>query len=234
MPHKLFTGIRPLRVYRILKFFNVLCHYVTVKNKREIITNFIVFEGLDGSGTTTQTNLLKEHFSNGGVPCRSDCEPTKGFIGKTIRKVLKGEESVAPGTLAKLFAADRHEHLYNEQEGILAVCGKGVKVISDRYLFSSLAYQSMRFGFERVLLLNESYPLPEYLFFLDVPEHICRDRLSVREELEIFEDTSLQQQIRDNYLKAVSLYADTGIKVHHLDGTLPRDELAKIIWSLLT
>ncbi len=216
-----------------MKFFNLLCHYVTVKNKQEIITNFIVFEGLDGSGTTTQTNLLKANFTKKDISCRADCEPTKSFIGKAIRKVLKGEESVAPGTLAKLFAADRHEHLYNEQKGILTLCRKGVKVISDRYLFSSLAYQSLKFGYEQVLMLNKDFPLPEHLFFLDVPEHVCRDRLSIREELEIFEDTALQQQIRDNYLKAVSLYADTGMIVHYLDGTLSKNELEKIIWSLL-
>ncbi len=204
-----------------------------MKDAHTIVPNFIVFEGLDGAGTTTQTLLLKENFLKRSVVCRADCEPTDGFIGKAIRRVLSGEEVVAPGTLAKLFSADRHEHLYNEQTGVLAACRRGMKVISDRYLFSSLAYQSLEFGYDQVLALNAEYPLPEHLFFLDVPEHICQERLSVRDEREIFEDTSLQLQIRANYRAAVAAYVQTEMKIHYLDGTLPRDKLGKIIWSLL-
>ncbi len=216
-----------------MNFFNLLCHYVPVEDQYTIIRNFIVFEGLDGSGTTTQTRLLEKNFKKNGILCRRDCEPTEGFIGKSIRRVLKGEEPVARGTLAKLFSADRHEHLYNDKEGIIAACSRGINVISDRYLFSSLAYQSLSFGFENVFVLNNGYPLPEYLFFLDVPEQICQKRLLSRTEREIFEETSLQSGIRDNYQKAIAIYKDSGMKIHSLDGTLPERELEKIIWSLL-
>lgn len=207
---------------------------MNVSTNNKIIKNFIVFEGLDGAGTTTQTLLLGRNLKIMGVRYRTDCEPTEGFIGKTIRKVLKGEETVAPGTLAKLFAADRHEHLYNEEKGILTLCKKGIKVISDRYLFSSLAYQSLKFGFDNVFKLNMEFPLPEHLFYLEVPEEICQARLSKRKELEIFEDDSIQKTIKENYKKAIGCYSESGMNLHPLDGTLPPDELGKIVWSQLT
>lgn len=216
-----------------MNFFNLYCNYVIVKNKIKIIKNFIVFEGLDGAGTTTQTVLLEKNYQKAGIPCKAGSEPTRGFIGKSIRKVLKGDEKVAPGTLAKLFAADRHEHIYNENSGIDELCKRGFKVISDRYLFSSLAYQSLRYGFKNVLNLNRAFPLPEHLIFLDVPENICQQRLAKRDELEIFEDSSIQKAIIANYQQAFNYYKDSEMKIHTLNGMLPPDELSKIIWRLL-
>ena len=123
-------------------------------SKIEIVTNFIVFEGLDGAGTTTQANLLEEKYNSLNIPCINSCEPTRGFIGKAIREVLSGDIKVASGTIAKLFVSDRHEHLYNPKDGILSRCKAGDFVISDRYLFSSLAYQSLDYGFDNVMELE--------------------------------------------------------------------------------
>ncbi len=202
-----------------------------MRDEIEIIKGFIVFEGLDGAGTTTQTSLLEKNLKIREIPCSAECEPTGNYIGRIIRKVLKGEEEAAPGTLAKLFAADRHEHLYNMKEGIITRCRRGEIVISDRYLFSSLAYQSIRYGFENVLALNSDFPLPEHLFFLEVPADVCQSRLKVREELEIFEKKSMQEEIAENYRRALELYRDYGMEIHVLDGTLPPEELGKIVWS---
>lgn len=199
--------------------------------KSEIIRGFIVFEGLDGAGTTTQAGLLEKKFKEEGITCSAGFEPTDNFIGKIIRRILRGEEEVAPGTLAKLFAADRHEHLYNNSSGIIARCRRGEIVISDRYLFSSLAYQSIIFGFDRVLKLNSEYPLPEHLFFLDVPEEVCQNRLEERDELEIFEKESMQEMILANYRRSLEIFAETDMNIHIIDGTLPPEELGKIIWS---
>ena len=199
--------------------------------KNEIIKNFIVFEGLDGAGTTTQTELLYNNFKQNNIPCKSGCEPTRGFIGKTIRQVLSGDKKVAAGTIAKLFVSDRHEHLYNPDNGILSLCRTGTYVLSDRYLFSSLAYQSMDYGFENVLSLNRDFPLPEHLFFLDVPPETCQQRLRDRELIEIYEDNILQEEILKNYKKSLELYRNSEMSIHILDGTLNKDELEKIIWS---
>jgi dTMP kinase len=203
-------------------------------DKKEIIKNFIVFEGLDGAGTTTQANLLEKKYELNNLPCINSCEPTKGFIGLAIRKVLSGNTKVAPGTIAKLFVSDRHEHLYNPEEGIISLCKTGKKVISDRYLFSSLAYQSLEYGFNNVMELNKSFPLPEHLFFLDVTPEICQKRLSSRDQLEIYEDHNLQDNILKNYKLSIEIYSNTNMKIHILNGTLDIEELGKIIWSKLT
>lgn len=203
-------------------------------SKTEIINNFIVFEGLDGAGTTTQANLLAEKYNSLNMPCINSCEPTKGFIGKAIREVLSGDIKVAPGTIAKLFVSDRHEHLYNPLNGIISRCMAGDFVISDRYLFSSLAYQSLDYGFDNVMELNSKFPLPEHLFFLDVPSEVCQQRLSSRDLIEIYEDHSLQEKILNYYNRSLKFYADSKMNIHILDGTLDKYELGKIIWSKLT
>ena len=202
-------------------------------NKKEIIKNFIVFEGLDGAGTTTQANLLEEKYILNKIPNINSCEPTKGFIGKAIREVLSGDIKVASGTIARLFVSDRHEHLYNPENGVISSCKAGNFVISDRYIFSSLAYQSLDYGFDKVFELNSSFPLPEHLFFLDVPPEICQKRLSSRDSLEIYEDKDLQESILNNYKKSLDIFKNTDINIHILDGTKDMDILGKIIWSKL-
>ena len=202
-------------------------------DKKEIVKNFIVFEGLDGAGTTTQADLLEKRYMSNSIPCINSCEPTKGFIGKAIREVLSGDIKVASGTIAKLFVSDRHEHLYNPEGGIVTLCKAGNIVISDRYLFSSLAYQSMEYGFNNVFELNKSFPLPEHLFFLDVTPEICQRRLSSRDLIEIYEDQNLQDNILKNYKHSMEIYTNTSMKIHILDGTMDKDELGKIIWSKL-
>ena len=106
-----------------------------------ILKNFVVFEGLDGTGTTSQLRLLQEAFAALG---RQDavqftCEPTDGAIGKLIREALSGALEFDAQTIAYLFGADRCEHIYGK-EGIVAQLHAGKAVFSDRYLFSSLAY----------------------------------------------------------------------------------------------
>lgn len=202
-------------------------------DKKEIIKNFIVFEGLDGAGTTTQANLLNTKFKLNKLQCINSCEPTRGFIGRAIREVLSGKISVASGTIAHLFVSDRHEHLYNPEKGIINQCRSGAFVISDRYLFSSLAYQSLDYGFDRVMALNSSFPLPEHLFFLDVTPEICQKRLLSRDLLEIYEDQELQNNILSNYKKSLDIFKNTDMNIHILDGTLDKEELGKIIWSKL-
>lgn len=114
-----------------------------------ILRNFIVFEGIDGAGTSTQLKLLKE--KKGTENFLFTCEPTSSATGKFLRQMLKGDVAVKNETAAYLFAADRNEHINgclqieekNLITGVKEACQKGNIVISDRYLFSSLAYQSV-------------------------------------------------------------------------------------------
>ena len=103
---------------------------------------FFVIEGLDGAGTTTQVHLLHRRLR----ACRTvhlTREPSDGPAGLQIRLVLENRVKVDPAVLAALFAADRMDHLYHEEGGILARLARGSDVITDRYYLSSLAYQGM-------------------------------------------------------------------------------------------
>ena len=195
--------------------------------------NFVVFEGLDGAGTTTQLHLLEEKFKNSGIPCYITCEPTDHPIGKIIRNVLEKVTRVDPYTLAYLFAADRNEHLSGDEQGILKKLDAGFWVISDRYLFSSLAYQSLQCGYDFVYSLNRYFPLPEHLFFIDVPVELCQERMLDREGREIFDESDAQIKILKLYEQSMAQYKDSGMKIHRIDGSLKKEEIQEKIWNSL-
>ncbi|MBQ3713745.1 MAG: dTMP kinase [Spirochaetia bacterium] len=182
------------------------------------IKNFIVLEGLDGCGTTTQTALLVKKLEECGIKGYSTKEPTDGSIGRFIRSVLQKKESVDPFTLALLFSADRNEHVYGEN-GIIEQTQAGKMVVCDRYFFSSLAYQSLFIDYDTVGELNRFYPLPEYLFYIDLSPEECQARVESRgDETELFEHLELQRKIDVNYKKSLSLLAASEMKTVVIDG----------------
>lgn len=192
-----------------------------------IIKNFIVFEGIDGAGTTTQTKLLGNAINNSIITC----EPTDGEIGRFIRLILKKEFEIDKEPLAYLFVADRAEHLYGKN-GIVEKCKEQV-VISDRYLFSSLAYQSLDMPMDKVFEINKDFPLPEIIFFLDTPVKVSQKRLSGRENLELFEDKNLQEKVRDNYLRVFTFYNENELNIYTIDGSKALTEILEIELSIL-
>ena len=197
-----------------------------------VLKGFIVFEGLDGAGTTTQSRILAERMQQHGQPSILTCEPTDSFIGRAVRHILQDKEIVANGTLARLFAADRNNHLYHPENGITQHLRNGSKVVCDRYLFSSLAYQSIDWSFDKVWDLNCGYPLPEHLVFLDVsPEEGQRRILKRDTPQEIYEKKDLQDKIRANYFHTFTLFEHTSMVLHIFDGTLPVDELQEMVWK---
>ncbi|OPY44919.1 MAG: putative thymidylate kinase [Methanoregulaceae archaeon PtaU1.Bin222] len=186
---------------------------------REILRKFIVLEGLDGAGTTTQSRLLLERLRSEGFLASSTCEPTSGPIGKAIRSFLKGSESFVPSTAAYLFAADRNEHVFGK-DGIAERTAKGETVVSDRYFFSSLAYQAVDCDYVLVESLNSRFPLPEFLFFLEVPPEVAEGRMASRETREVYERLDFQQKVRDNYRKVLSGFGLSPMRILVVDGTL--------------
>ncbi len=195
-----------------------------------IYPHFTVFEGLDGSGTTTQAQFLTERFRAAGRSCIATQEPTSGPTGTCVRSVLAGTHQVTAGTTAYLFAADRYEHLYG-QEGILAHLECGTPVICDRYVFSSLAYQGISCGLDFVLRLNQDFPFPARVFFLDLPVSECVKRLDSREAREIYESEQALLQIAEGYRQAMQVAREAGVSVHVLDATRPREQLAADVWN---
>ena len=163
-----------------------------------ILKNFIVFEGIDGAGTSTQIKRLVERDNEKGRFVAT-AEPTTLETGRFLRKMLGGEFSVDEKTNAYLFAADRCEHIFGKG-GVKELCDSGKIVVSDRYFFSSMAYQSVSCGDELPKLLNSPFPLPEILFYFEINPEISLGRVNARgEHKEIYETIEKQKAIVDNY-----------------------------------
>ncbi|MDR1211296.1 MAG: dTMP kinase, partial [Spirochaetaceae bacterium] len=165
----------------------------------EILPNFIVFEGGDGTGTSTQLNLLREKLHPPGRRVFLTCEPTDGPLGRVIRNVLGGELELTRETLAFLFAADRHEHLYG-QGGVCALCREGALVVSDRYVPSSLVYQGIDCGDELPARLNKLFPAPQILIYFELDPITAMERIGKRGKTELFEYREFQEKARRRYL----------------------------------
>jgi dTMP kinase len=205
--------------------------------KRAILSNFVVFEGGDGSGTTTQLELLRKGVDSRKDPLPSPplyttFEPTGGPVGKLIRSVLRGEATLLPETLARLFAADRHEHLY-APEGIDQRCRRGELVVCDRYILSSLVYQGINCGEELPRALNGSFPFPELTLFFDLDPELAQKRLEDRRIREIYEDLDFQVQVRAGYYRALDWYRDRGGRVEIIDASGKPGEIAGAVWRLI-
>lgn len=126
---------------------------------------FIVFEGLDGSGQSTQAELLKNFLLEKGYATVLTKEPTlDSSAGKLIRKVLDGKKGISPGKLQELYAKDREKHL---KKVIISNLKKGKIVISDRYCFSSFAYGSLEVPLRYLLKINDKFLFPDLIFFID-------------------------------------------------------------------
>lgn len=194
----------------------------------ELLDRFAVIEGLDGAGTTTQAKALASALREKEA-VHLTCEPTEGEIGKLIRRILHGEVPAEPRTIAHLYAADRTDHLYQGPDCVTARLEAGDFVISDRYLFSSLAYQSVHCGFDFVYRLNEPFPLPRYLFYLDIDPDLGEERLSGREKRDMYERIAFQREVKRFYERTLEHFAESSIEIHRLDGSLPVEELTEVI-----
>jgi dTMP kinase len=188
---------------------------------------FIVLEGIDGSGTSTQAELLKKYFIAQGEQAIISPEPSAGPIGNLIRDTLKqrifftSDRKLFDEQMAYLFAADRHDHLYNEIDGVFKLISQGFYVISTRYYFSSLAYNCHTpEQFEFVSRLNQNFPNPDLVIYLDLPIEVSLERLQERSLREVYETKAKLTQVRANYQRLFEDYQDSLLIV---DGTKSKD-----------
>lgn len=194
-----------------------------------ILNNFIVLEGLDGAGTTTQLNKLKQEIEKGSVIVHTTNEPTKRPIGKLVRTVLSGEFKTTDLSLARLYSADREDHLFNDEDGILKQIKENKIVVSDRYLYSSLAYQGVNCNYDKVLELNADFPHPQILIYIETPVDECIGRIDKRgEKKEIFEKKDFLTKVNNNYNKILSTLPND-VHLIKIDGTLSIDEITSIM-----
>jgi dTMP kinase len=199
----------------------------------EILSNFAVFEGGDGSGTSTQLALLGQQFAalKRKTPVFfPTAEPAEGSLGRIIRSALKNDPRLQPDTLARLFAADRGEHLY-APGGIAERCKRGELVICDRYVLSSLVYQGIECGEELPRSLNAPFPAPELLLFFDIDPQIAQERLQSRPSLEIYEHLEFQKKVRERYHTLLGEYRNAGVRVEVIDAAQSVDKVADEVWN---
>jgi len=140
---------------------------------------FIVIEGLDGCGKTTQMKLLAEKLRKQGKEVVETNEPTKGPVGKLIRQVLEKKVILPPNALQLLFVADRGDHL---RQTVKPALSAGKIVISDRYLWSTIAYGSLNLDKNWLLSLHRYCLYPDISIFLEVKPKICLQRIGLRGE----------------------------------------------------
>jgi dTMP kinase len=197
-----------------------------------ILHNFVVFEGPDGSGTSTQLNLLKpaQKRAQNLLYSRvySTYEPTDGPIGRLIRQALRGEDPLHAKTLAHLFAADRNEHLY-APDGIAERCARGELVVCDRYVLSSLVYQGLTCGDDTPEILNAAFPLPELLCYFDIDSNLAEKRMAARPLKEIYEYLDFQKQVRERYQALLPRYEQEGVCVDVIAAAQSEADVARVV-----
>jgi len=195
---------------------------------------FVVLEGLDGAGTTTQARLLAEALRADGRTVHVTAEPSGGPVGALVRQVLtrriaaRDGAAFDPAALALLFAADRLDHLSVEIAPKLA---GGVDVVSDRFTLSSLAYQGLAVGdVAWVEALNARAAAPDVTIFLRVrPEVALRRREAASLDREIFEVSTFQRRVAASYERALERLREAGEQVVVLDGERPVPAVAEAI-----
>jgi len=195
---------------------------------------FIAIEGIDGSGKTTQSKLLARSLKKQGHDVLRTREPTQDNIGVLIRGILKSHAEIDPKALTYLFLADRIEHAKEIQQAI----EEGKVVICDRYMLSTLAYQSAQ-GLDLNWLkdLHKDILKPDLTFLLDVDPRISMERLRSEEK---FEKTEFQERARQAYLSLANEYenvhilhtSDPRMQTHRkmtelLSGKLPKKQIAE-------
>ena len=194
-----------------------------------MLGKFIVFEGIDGSGTSTQSELLKDFLLDNNINAVTTCEPSSGPIGNMIREGFKKrlsfvrDEKLFDEQMAYLFAADRHDHIHNEVDGIYYLNNKGITAISTRYFFSSLVYHvnnDEEYNF--VKKLNEKFPLPDLTIYIDNPVEISLKRISLRAHRDAYENKEKLEKVKLNYKRVFEEYNKNLLII---DGSKSIDEI---------
>ena len=170
---------------------------------------FIVFEGIDGSGKTTQASLLYSYLLSKGKKVVLTKEPTQSIIGSLIKAALDGELKINNAALQLLFCADRAQHI----KLIMPLLRKGYTVISDRYAFSTIAYGSASgLDYKWLVDINSAFLYPDLIFILDTSADTALKRMNItKRKKSIFEVKNFQTRAREVYLKIASEFENVKV-----------------------
>lgn len=193
---------------------------------------FIAFEGLDGSGKTTQFNAIRDKLAQRKIKCKEEKEPSdRNAVGLLVRGVVKKARgySVDPLSLAMLFAVDRYEHVIND---IKPHIDKGGHVLIDRYIFSGFAYQGLTCPYDEIYFYNKrviEMMMPDLTVFIDTEPKTSLGRINrTRVGKEIFDTVGVS--VRKNFFEAMEkMKGKANILV--VDGNQPNDVITDEIWK---
>lgn len=194
-----------------------------VRNSRG---RFIVFEGIDGAGSTTQVHLLFNFLRQKKISVVETAEPTDSFIGLQIRSILQGKAKVSPKAFQLLYCADRENHLDNE---VVPALKLGKAVLCDRYYYSTIAYGGLNLDKKWLLDITKDFLKPDVTFYIDTPVKVAMERMKNRKSREFFEKEKWLREVSGNYLK---LMKNDKICVV-LDGTKSRQQIFGEVLEIL-
>ena len=198
---------------------------------------FIVFEGIDGAGKTTQVDLLAQNLASLGREVSLSAEPTTLATGTAIRRALSGEEKKSECEMAAMFVLDRIAHNINSETGIRALTERGIDVISDRYYYSSLAYQGTATDYEWVKAMNINSPeirRPDLCIYLDLLPEQSLERISRgRESFEIYENLEKLTAVRAKFLSVVEDLRRDGESIYVVNAARAAEDIAKEIFEIV-
>ena len=168
---------------------------------------FIVFEGIDGAGKTTQVELLAKRLGDMGRTVTLTAEPTGLPSGRALREVLGGKVKKSDCEITLMFTLDRIAHNIDKDCGIEKLLSEGICVICDRYYYSTLAYQGALVDYGWVKSMNTECPEirhPDICLFLDLPPEESMRRINRgRESTEIYENTEMLTRVRASFMKVI-------------------------------
>jgi dTMP kinase len=194
-------------------------------NKKNL---FLAFEGIDGSGKSTQSKMLEEKMKADGIKVYHTFEPTDSYIGTLIRKIFRHEIEADHRTIAGLYVADRINHLTNDENGIVKKLQEGYTVITDRYYFSSYAYQGTHMSQDWVINANSisaDVLRPDLNIFIDITPEVAIERLhNNRGQIQLYETLDNLKAVRDKYFEAFEKLKDKE-QVFIVDGNRPLDTI---------
>jgi dTMP kinase len=197
---------------------------------------FIAFEGIDGSGKSTQVKLLKEKLEQAGLKVYTTCEPTESPIGKIIRDIFTHKMEADHRVIAGLFVADRLDHLLNKTNGIIKMLEEGYTVITDRYYLSSYAYQSTHMDLNWVIQANSlsaNLLRPDINIFIDITPEQSMERLKKgRTSIELYETLDNLQNVRNKYFEVMELLQSEE-EIFKIEGNKDQETISNEIWNSL-